>query len=219
MKYNLSELITHVQKSVELSQNNKSKLTNDILNINGMSGKKTRHLYNNICNLSNANYLEVGTWAGSSFISSIYNNNINSLAIDNWSEFDGPKEMFEKNVNNFCPNTKYNFIEKDCFLITEEDIKTVFDSIDIYLYDGCHEYESHKKAITHFSQFLSKYSIIIIDDWRNDGGWEKVQRGTYDGLNESGLIIHEKIEIITKQEETGPEEYWNGFVIFVCEKI
>jgi hypothetical protein len=68
-------------------------------------------------------------------------------------------------------------------------------------------------------KFLSKYSIIIIDDWRNDGGWNTVQRGTYDGLNESGLIIHEKIEIITKQEETGSEEYWNGFAIFVCEKI
>ena len=74
-------------------------------------------------------------------------------------------------------------------------------------------------AITHFSKFLSKYSIIMIDDWRNDNLWERVQRGTYDGLQESGLIVHKKIEKITLQESTGPLEYWNGFGLFVCEKI
>jgi hypothetical protein len=217
MKTELEKIIEHVNISFEKAENNTSKISQDILNIEGMSGNKTRHLYNNICSLDGANYLEIGTWKGSSFISSLYGNNINAIAIDNWVEFNGPKNEFLQNTNKFI-NYEYHFIEKDSFLITDEDITNIFDSIDIYLYDGCHDYESHKNAITYYSKFLSRYSIIIIDDWRNDGPWEKVQRGTYDGLNESGLIIHHKIEKITQQEKTGPFEYWNGVVVFVCEK-
>lgn len=217
MKFDLEKLIKHVNNSFENVENNISKLPEEILNIEGMSGTKTRHLYNNICSLSDANYLEVGTWKGSSFISSLYRNSVNAIAIDNWAEFNGPKQEFIENVNRFI-DYKYNFIEKDSFEITQDDIFDIYKSVDIYLYDGCHEYESHKKAITHFSKFLSKFSIIMIDDWRPDGVWEKVQRGTYDGLKESGLIVHHFVERITHQEINGKSEYWNGIGVFVCEK-
>jgi hypothetical protein len=219
MRYELDLLIKHAEESFRKSEMCESKLTHEILNMEGMSGKKTRHLYNNICNLPGCNYLEIGTWKGSSFVSAIYKNEIKSIAVDNWSEFNGPKDEFIDNLNKYCQGSDYFFIEKDSFKIDNHDIEKKFDSVDIYMYDGCHKYESHKNAITHFSRFLSKYSIIIIDDWRNDGAWERVQRGTYDGLEESGLKIHKKIEVITKQESTGPEEYWNGFGLFVCEKI
>ncbi len=216
----IKNLIDHVEFSYDNSKKNISKLNNDILNIEGMSGKKTRHLYNNICNLDNSNYLEIGTYKGSSFISAIYNNNVNSLAIDNWSEFDSSKDIFINNVKNYCPNNNFNFIEKNCFDIVESDIKNYFfDSVDIYLYDGNHDYESHKMAITHFFPFLSKYSIILIDDWRNDGNWSRVQKGTYDGLSQVKLKIHKFIEHISFQEVTGSDEFWNGFGLFVCEKI
>lgn len=217
MKFDLEKLIKHVNNSFENVENNISKLPEEILNIEGMSGTKTRHLYNNICSLSDANYLEVGTWKGSSFISSLYRNSVNAIAIDNWAEFNGPKQEFIENVNRFI-DYKYNFIEKDSFEITQDDIFDIYKSVDIYLYDGCHEYESHKKAITHFSKFLSKFSIIMIDDWRPDGVWEKVQRGTYDGLKESDLIVHHFVERITHQEINGKSEYWNGIGVFVCEK-
>jgi hypothetical protein len=185
----------------------------------GMSGSKTRHLYNNLCNIKDANYLEVGTWKGSSFASSLFKNNINAIAIENWSEFNGPKDEFIKNIHELCPDQKFNFFEKDSFEITKEEINCIYDSVDIFLYDGCHKYESHKKAITHFQKFLSKYSIIIIDDWRNDANWECVQRGTYEGFKLSNLKIHHKIEMITHQESTGVSEYWNGFGLFVCENL
>lgn len=217
MKYTLDQLINHANLSVENSNNNKSKLTPDILSMEGMSGNKTRHLYNNICSLNGANYLEIGTWKGSSFISAFYGNDINSIVIDNWTEFNGPKNEFLSNVDNFCPGKKFNFIEKDCFKVTDDEIKSVYDSIDIYLYDGSHDYEAQRKAITYYKNLFSKYVIIIIDDFRGD--WPNIKKGTYDGIEESGLIIHHKIEIITYQESTGRSEYWNGFGLFVCENI
>ena len=228
MKYSIEELIKHVNDAFIKSDKNESNLSQEILNIEGMSGLKTRHLYNNICNLE-SNYLEVGVWKGSSFISAIHKNNkTKSLAIDNWSEFYtynlhnnnndnniGSKYTFLNNLENFCDNENYTVLEKSCFDVEENDLP--FDTIDIYLYDGAHDYESHKKGITYFSKFLSKYSIIIVDDWRPD--WETVQRGTYNGIKESNLIIHHKVERISKQEENGNLEYWNGVAVLVCEKI
>jgi hypothetical protein len=112
MKFNLEQLIEHCRSSVDNSNNNISKLTSDILSMDGMSGNKTRHLYNNICSLNNANYLEIGTWKGSSFISAFYKNEINPIVIDNWVEFNGPKEEFISNVNRLCPDRKVNFKDK-----------------------------------------------------------------------------------------------------------
>jgi hypothetical protein len=216
--FKLDELINHAVNSYENSIKGISKLSPEVLSVEGMSGIKTRHLYNNICSLDGVNFLEVGSYKGSSFISAIYKNNINPIAVDNWAEFDGNRNVFINNVENFCPNQKFYFVEKNAFEITENDLTSVYESVDVFLYDGAHDYKSQKKAITHFYNFLSKYSIIIIDDWRNDGNWEAVQRGTYDGINEVGLIVHKKIEVITHQESNGAQEYWNGFGLFVCEK-
>lgn len=218
MKTNLEQLINHVELSVRNANNGLSKLTPEILSLDGMSGSKTRHLYNNLCSLIDCNYLEIGTWKGVSFVSAIYGNQLNSIVIDNWAEFNGPKDIFISNVNKYCPNAKINLIEKDCFQVSEDEIKSIYDTIDIFLYDGAHDYESQKKAITHYKRLFSKYVIIIIDDFRSDThGWANVKKGTYDGIEESGLIIHHNIEIITHQESSGPLEYWNGFGLFVCE--
>ena len=220
MKFNLEQLINHVNKSVDDANNNISKLPASILDMDGMSGNKTRHLYNNICSLEGANYLEIGTWKGSSFISASYGNKVNSIVIDNWAEFNGPKDEFLSNVGKFCPDIKFNFIEKDCFQVNEDEIKSIYDSVDIYLYDGAHDYESQRKAITYYKNLFSKYVIIIVDDFRSDTpSWANVKKGTYDGIEEAGLIIHHSEEIITHQESSGRSEYWNGFGLFVCEKI
>ena len=58
--------------------------------ITGLSGTKTRHLYNNLCELivhpsRKTEYLEVGSFAGSTLVSSIYHNTgtyMKSLWID-----------------------------------------------------------------------------------------------------------------------------------------
>lgn len=218
MKYTLESLITHVEQSLINSDGNLSKLTQEILDLEGYSGNKTRHLYNNICSLKGANYLEVGTWKGSSFISAIYKNEINAIAIDNWSEFDGPKEEFVSNVNKITPDSKYNFIEKDAFEIEISDFPESNSEIDIYLYDGCHTYDCQKNGITHYYDFFSKYFILMIDDWRDDENWQQVSKGTWDGINEKGIIVHKHYKRTSFQEITGRQDYWNGIGIFVCEK-
>lgn len=211
MNITLDSLIAHAESSLIKADKCESKLTNDILNMDGMSGSKTRHFYNNICDLPEANYLEIGSWKGSSFASALFKNKINAITIDNWSEFGNQRTIFENNIKRLCPGQGYKFFEKDCFSIDKSEIP---EGIDIYLYDGQHTFESQRKAITHYAPFLSKFSIIIIDDWRTK--FDYVLEGTYKGLEESGLIIHKKIERISCQELGG--EYWNGLGLFICEK-
>lgn len=214
MEYSINHLISHCEKSFLSSEKNESKLNNDILSMKGMSGIKTRHLYNNICSLENSNYLEIGTWMGSSFISATFNNKINAVVIDNWAEFNGSKEQFFKNVEVYCGYKPNNFIESDCFSVDLNIIKEKVGLIDIFMYDGNHSRESQKRAITYYYPILSKNSIIIIDDF----SYPIVYEGTYDGFKESGLNVRHSIIKECYSEKGGDATYWNGVGVFVCEK-
>ena len=44
---------------------------------------KKQDIYNNICSMKDARYLEIGTWKGSSICSAMCNNKMTCLAIDN----------------------------------------------------------------------------------------------------------------------------------------
>ena len=46
--YIMTTLINFVEKCLNLTDEYKSKITPEILTMSGMSGKKTRHFYNNI---------------------------------------------------------------------------------------------------------------------------------------------------------------------------
>ena len=219
MKKHTESLVTHLKASLDNAKKHISKIPNDsdILNIKGMTSKDTRHFYNNILSLEldrPLKYLEVGTWAGSSFISALYKNNtVEAIAIDNWSEvfwaeFGGAKQQFIQNLNRYLDKSyKFSFIEKDCFTVDLGD-----NLFDIYMYDGGHEYEDHLKAITYFKNNLAESSIIIIDDWN----WNDVRQGTFDGLEEANLTVIHKEEIITPKNAS--PSFWNGMAAFVVEK-
>jgi hypothetical protein len=85
---------TLIDTAFKNAENDISKLTDDILSMEGMTGKKTRHFYNNLLNTEDARYLEIGCWKGSSVCSAMYGNKAKIVCIDNWSEFEGPKTEF-----------------------------------------------------------------------------------------------------------------------------
>ena len=88
---NIYTLIEHVAESIAYAENSISNINEELLQYKGMPGTKTRHFYNNICNLQKrkgipVKYLEIGTWCGSSSISAMFKNHIqDSLFIDNFS--------------------------------------------------------------------------------------------------------------------------------------
>jgi hypothetical protein len=208
---------TLIDKAFLNSDNNKSKITDDIINMDGMSGTKTRHFYNNLLDTEDARYLEIGTWKGSSVCSAMCYNKAKVVCIDNWSEFGGPKSEFLANFEKFKGENDATFIENDCFQV---DV-SLLPKFNIYMYDGNHSNESHYKALLHYYSCLDDIFIFIVDDWN----WKYVRDGTIDSIKKLKLkVLYEK-EIRTTNNDTHPEwgspeqkEWHNGIYVAIFQK-
>jgi hypothetical protein len=214
--------VKHVIKCFNKANTFKTKLSEEVLKLDGMSGIKTRIFYNELCSLEFPNrptqYLEVGTWKGSTLCSAMqFNTNCHATVVENWALFGGPKEEFEHNVSNFNFSDRLTVFEEDVFSF---DISKIKNKIDIYLYDGDHEEISHYKGIVKMWPVLADQCIIIVDDWN----WNKVRKGTFDALNDLGANIIEKFEVTYTTEDTHTDmnmasiEFWNGIGVFVVSK-
>lgn len=189
-----------------------SKLSNDILEIEGMSGIYFKHFLNNLLSdLYIKNYLEIGVWKGSTSIAGLYSNDhkLNYYLIDNFCSFGGPKQEFENNFQKFL-NKPSKIIDSDCFNIDPKNYN--IDNIDVYFFDGPHEEADQYNALKHYYDSLNKSFIFIVDDWN----WEMVRKGTLNAIKELNLKIHEQIEHFT--ETPNKNTWWNGYSFFVLEK-
>jgi hypothetical protein len=207
---------TLIEISFHNAENNISKITDDIINMKGMSGTKTRHFYNNLLNTEDARYLEIGTWKGSSVCSAMCGNKAHVVCIDNWSEFEGPTAEFLVNFEKFKGKNDATFIENDCFNV---DI-SILPKFNIYMYDGNHTEDSHYNALLHYYNCLDDIFIFIVDDWN----WESVRNGTYDAIQKLNLkVLYEKEVRLTWDNSHTPRRlakytWWNGIYITILQK-
>lgn len=205
--------INHLENSFLLAEKRISKINDEIINMDGMSGEKTRHLYNNLLNIEEARYLEIGTWKGSTTCSAMFGNSANVLCIDNWSEFGGPKDVFLSNFEKYKGNNISNYIEEDCFKINLNQL----NKYNIFMYDGEHSYDSHFKALMYYYNVLDDIFIYIVDDWN----WEQVRNATNKSFEHLNLNILWKKEIkLNDNNQTTHEKstWWNGIAVFLIKK-
>lgn len=218
-KSEVDVLVRHAEQAIADAYANKSRLSGTALTIHGQLGTKTRHLYNNMCNLPESTYLEVGTYKGASFVSAMYGNDrTKGFCVDIWCEYGGKRECYF-NVFGHLPENSVHVIDKDCWQVTSDDIKG--NKLDVFMFDGPHSLEDQKKAITYYHQFFKKYVIILIDDWVIDVPRCQAKKGTLLGLEEMKLKVHFSKEIglvNTTELHKGNDTFWNGIGIFVCER-
>lgn len=132
--------IEKIKIAIESANQYKSKLTDDVLNMEGMSSKKFRHLLNNLVD-DQTRLLEIGTWKGSTLISAIYKNNPEFyIAIDDSSHHGDVTLDFYKNFKQFIGD-KPNFLHQDSFTVSLKDNN--ISGINLYFYDGGHSWEQH----------------------------------------------------------------------------
>jgi hypothetical protein len=190
-----------------------SKIDTYIKELDGMTGIKTRHLYNNLLTIEGSKYLEIGTWKGSSVCSAMCGNSSKILCIDNWSEFGGPKNEFLNNFEKYKGRNLATYIESDCFKINLNSI----GKFNIYLYDGNHTYESHYKSLTHFIDSMEDEFILIVDDWN----WEQVRLATNNSISDLNLttLWSKEIRLNNNNETTHDKDgWWNGIAVFLLKK-
>ena len=143
----------------------------------------------------------------------MYRNNLNAIFVDNYSLFEGNKEVFLENAEKFKTDSIYRLLDEDCWKVNLAGLQKV----NIYLYDGPHEYQDHYNAITYYYPLLEENCIVIIDDW----SWDTTRKGTMDAFRDLNTKIKFKYEIITEQphyNEFGIKNWWNGIGIFIIGK-
>jgi len=193
-----------------------SKIDDYIINMEGATGKKTRHFYNNLLNTDDARYLEIGSYKGSSACSAMCGNKADIVCVDNWSQGGGPRNEFLANFDRFKGDNNAVFIESDCFLLDVSKLP----KFNIFMYDGEHSYASHYKALLHYYECLDDIFIFIVDDWN----WADVRNGTKNSIADLNLkVLYEKEIRLTWDESHTPadeakETWWNGIYIAVLEK-
>jgi hypothetical protein len=212
------QYIDAIKISFDKALNYESKLPSWILNIQGMSGKKYRHFINNLISLiSNCKYLEIGSWKGSTLASALFDNEVSSYVIDNWSEFGGPKEEFESNIKKCIDEStssiKFIFEEKN---YTDVDYSCI-GKYNVYFYDGPHQYQDQYSALNLCLNSLDDEFIFICDDWN----WDHVEQATRDALNKCNLKVLYSIDIKCELGDGwhGELSDWhNGYYIAVIKK-
>jgi hypothetical protein len=209
-----SALISHVKNSILKAQNEISKLPAEVLSIDGMSSTKVRHLLNNLCSLPNTSYLEIGCWKGSTFIASLYNNQstiVSAIGIDNWSLFNGPQELFEKNCRYFLTNFPYLIYNENSFTL---NVNATFSlPITVYFYNGGHTSLEQELAFSYYDSVLNDVFVAVVDDWN----WQRVEFGTRKAI--AKLNYEVLFERILPARHNGDRElWWNGLFVAVIRK-
>ena len=223
MKNNHVNLIDGVKNALRNAKNEKSKLSKETLNIPGLTSHKVKHFVNNVCEIPDCSYMEIGVYQGAIFASALENNQIVATAIDNWSDTSNvpmrdidikaekgdTKNIFLRNINEHAAHKRVNIIEGDMRTL---GLGKISETANILYYDGDHSLESHYSVLTKYNSKLDNTFIYIVDDWN----WEQVRVGTEKSIQDLGYKVLFKEEIYTKGED--PKDFWNGLGVFVINK-
>jgi hypothetical protein len=179
--------------------------------LDGMSGQSYRHVLNGILKVG-SNYLEIGTWKGSTACAALDKNVLNAWIVDDWSEFGGPAKAALKNISKFIGSTRLSIISQDFKTV---DYKALIPSeIDTYLFDGPHALEDHALGAKVIDSLRFQSLVFIVDDWN----WQEVREGTLSGLNEIKATVVYKLEIFPCSKKRFQFSRWhNGYCFFVLE--
>ena len=181
-----------------------SKLPDEVVNIHGMTSIRIRHFLNNLMEMPNAKYLEVGVWQGATFMAALYGNSPkHAYAVDDFSA--GHKSDFLQNTS----GVDYILFEGDAF-----DFKPK-KKINIYLYDANKTEADVYRALEHYYPFLEDEFIYMVDDYN----YLNAQAGTRRAIRDLGLDVR-YFNHLGKREynELHTGEWWLGFLISVLRK-
>ena len=189
------------------------------IDIPGLTSTRVKSLINGLAK-SSSKYLEIGSYQGATAAAALSGNNIHAYFVDTWQDapqavregWETPEtnslEEFKKNIDLYKGENKVFISNSDMFKVNLSNISDV----DLFFYDGPHDFESTKNAVKYYSKSFADQSFLIFDD----ANWTEVVKGAHKGIVESGLkILYSKKVLNALESDT---EWWNGLYIVVVEK-
>lgn len=223
----LARLCRHADRAIARAEAGRSKLPSSVLELEGYSSPTVRHFLNNLCSFAAANYLEIGTWKGSTLVAAAYGNAGRFTAVDDFSHCavesgeDGrdAREKLRRVRRRFRRQCRVTFHEADCW--SWKLLDRLPRAVNVYFYDGPHSFDDQYRAFAHFEPVLARRYVAVVDDWNRP----HVRQATRDALAQVGHRLVWEREMFTRgwfrQYLTGAWEgvhWFNGLFVGVLEK-
>ena len=185
------------------------------INIPGLTSPRVQKLINGLASHSKV-YLEIGAYLGATTAAALANNNLEAYVIDMWEEDIQPvrddivlppnsQVEFEKNIAPYVGSNRLHVINEDMHKVDLSSIKDV----DLFFYDGPHEYEHLYKTVIRYRDCFAKQTILVFDD----ANWTDTVRAADDAVRAAGLKpVYSKKMLNSIENE---KEWWNGIYILV----
>ena len=209
--------VERVQRSIDRASALRSKISEDVLAVPGMSSPKVRHLLNNLCDFEGCNYLEIGSWKGSTVIAAAFRNHGHFTAIESfrkWWQKNSPREELLANQERFKRSAPFVLYQMSCWQFNPAWLPP---GVNVYFYDGNHRPEPTARAFTHFHCCLADTFVLVMDDWNRDG----VRAATREAIAGTYNILY-SLELFTPDRKNDPHmnptSWWNGLYVAVLQK-
>jgi len=211
------EAAAHARWSVHRGWRRSSRLTDEVLAIEGMSSPRVKCLLNNLCSAPWASYLEVGCWRGSTLCAAAYGNSPGAVVgIDNYSEApEGEGRDARAELHRNCARllTGRGVPSR----LIAEDFRSVdpftIGPFTVYFYDGAHDADAQREAFTHMGPALADVFVAVVDDWN----MRRTRLSTREAFAELGWGRIWETELPANRNGD-LRRWWNGLLVSVIDK-
>jgi predicted O-methyltransferase YrrM len=154
-------------------------------------------------------YVEVGTYRGTSLIGAMVgNDDVDFVAIDNFSMSGSSREALEQNLKHFALELP-TIIEGDAFEVVPAGALDG-KSVGVYYYDEGHTYEKQLDGLRMIEPWLADRALLIIDDT----DWPDVERATRDYLEQQPKA---RLLVWIPGKDNGYPAWWEGVKVLAWE--
>ena len=175
---NTQLIVSQVEQAIARATNFQSKLPADTLPLTGkaMSGKRERHLLNNLAAVFTP-YVEVGCFHGSTLLAAAYRNTGLIVGVDNFVSGSGNRQTLLQNLMTYG-EARASVIDASCWNVPLTGFRCCF-------WDGPHTKEDQKNALVALRHWYTDTFVFVVDDWQRP----EVVEGTREGIATAGLRV------------------------------
>lgn len=201
-------MIHYLLQAIQRADTEDSRLPEIVTSIKSFTGAKVRTMLNLLCAPPDMVYLEIGAWNGGTAAAAAFGNPGSFTTVDNFKDFGGGAESVDEKFKEAGVNIR--LIEADCWTIPMPHLP---QEVNVFFWDGPHDYESHKRALPHFKDAMAHEFIFVVDDWEDP----EVRAATSEGIHDAELTTLAYLWLGAGEHESGAG-WWNGLGVFILRK-
>lgn len=212
---NTQLIVSQVEQAIAHALNFQSKLPADTLPLTGkaMSGKRERHLLNNLA-ASFTPYVEVGCFHGSTLLAAAYRNTGLIVGVDNFASGANNRQTLLQNLMTYG-EARASLIDASCWSVPLTGFRCCF-------WDGPHSKEDQKNALVALRHWYADTFVYVVDDWQRP----EVSEGTMEGITTAGLKIEFQKELTSPGDPASfasgvgnSDWWWCSLGVFVLTQV